>query len=209
MIRRLITITLVLTLIILPFPGSLFAGTSRLLSVQALQQHGETFCTAFSINERIGMWVTAAHCASQIQLEPFGTSTIMGKGVWVIAIGMPTSDTAVIQSGAHAPALHLSRRAIQVDDEITVIGYPYGLARIVTRGTVGAVSIPVIHPDTDYFMTSDVLVITVAPGNSGSPVLNTNGDVVGLLWGSFRGTAHCLSIPLEALTRVIATFAEF
>lgn len=74
----------------------------------------------------------------------------------------------------------------EIGDELVIIGYPWGLQKgsTLTHGIVSAVdrNIPffgkkfVLHTDTPSW-----------PGNSGSPVFNINGDVIGILIGGRRG----------------------
>lgn len=170
-------------------------------SVQPLQFEGQTFCTAFSINEHEGLWATAKHCAVFV-LEKHLTVTI--GGVWAQPVYLAAmDDVAIYQSARHAPALRLASRAPAVGDTIRVEGYPYGLFRLIeARGYVAARMEP-----TDNGI-SDVLDVTVAGGNSGSPVLNASGDVVGVLWGKFQESDHALSVPLETVSRELGAAAQ-
>jgi V8-like Glu-specific endopeptidase len=71
---------------------------------------------------------------------------------------------------------------IEVQDEITIIGYPWNadiswessLTPSIASGTVSA---------RKMVAGTEVLQVdmTAAPGNSGSPVLNTDGEVIGML----------------------------
>lgn len=180
-------------------------------SIQPVQLGGKTFCTVFSINQGEGNWGTAGHCA-QYAWEIFQTTgelvTIDGKPAYVAYID-PLYDIAVFQSGASAPALKMAKETHKIGDFVEIIGYPYGLTKVITRGSVGARNIPILHPTYNIHMRSDILDVTVAGGNSGSPVFNKKGDVVGVLWGSFTSSPHSLSVPLEALKRaMIARFWE-
>lgn len=203
MVRK---VTALLIAAILSLPACGFA-TSTPASVQALQRDGQTFCTAFSINEAEGYWATAAHCAAYVVEEDFD-ATIMGQGAWIVSISFPSADVAVFQSSAHAPAFHLAKAALNVGDPLSIIGYPYGITRTQTFGRMAARNIPIQHPSTNYYMTSDILDITTAGGNSGSPVLNAKGELIGVLWGGFTESPHSLAAPLESTRRALAGFTE-
>ena len=163
---------------------------------------GRTFCTAFSIARDEHLWVTAGHCIA-FALENQVDMRI--GGFWAIpiyAMFSPTTDWAVIQSGAFAPALHLADSTPKVGDSVEIKGFPYGVGELVTvKGFVGARQVPPLGP----YPISDILDITVAPGNSGSPVLK-KGHVVGLLWGRFNDSEHSLSIPWEALRQHLSPY---
>jgi hypothetical protein len=176
-------------------------AASRPDSVQPLQNSGRTFCTAFSINERDGLWGTAGHCAV-ITLK-LGTVTIGGSRAEVIAID-PHWDLAVLQSDLRAPAIPLFAGELRVGDSVEIQGFPYGLAKKVTTfGRVAALAEPI-----DEYHVSNVLDVTVAGGNSGSPVLNNRGQLAGVLWGSFIDSPHSLAVPHFAVRMFFTPFTE-
>lgn len=210
---RNLTVSLALILSLVILPTTCFAKVN-LESVQALQWKGRTFCTAFSINETEGYWGTAAHCAVAA-IEGSWEVTIAGQPAWIVAIGYPAADVAVFQSHAKAPAFKLAAKAVEVCttepsecEVISIVGYPGGITRTRSYGHVAARSIPITHPSTGYYMASDILDITVMGGNSGSPVLNAKGEVIGVLWGAFNEAPLSLSVPLDATRRVLSGFMQ-
>lgn len=168
--------------------------------------NGHTFCTTFSINRAEHLWATAGHCVA-FAIENNIDMHIGGSWVIVVyAVLNPTADWAVLQSGASGPALILASSAPKTGDAIEIRGFPYGTGDVVqTKGYVGAHQAPPIEGEA--YPISDVLDVTVAPGNSGSPVLR-KGRVVGLLWGRFRTSEHGLAIPWEALRQHLSDFWE-
>jgi S1-C subfamily serine protease len=174
-------------------------------SFQALQSEGKTFCSAFSINEEAGYFATAAHCAVHA-IENELDVTINGQPAWVVYVGYPSVDIAVFQTDVHAKALKLSKKAPKVSDELVIVGWPYGITKAYTYGTMAARRIPLIHPSTGYHMTCDILNVVVAGGNSGSAVMNKDGDVVGVLWGSFSESAHSIGVSYEGTIQALAPY---
>lgn len=200
--RRLIACLLVFSLLTPALPIQ-----AALNPVQGLQFKGATYCTVFSINERQGLWATAAHCAVaafEMEQEQRTGSTIDGKPATIIYVDTFT-DVAVFHAAAYAPAFKLAKQVTEVGEKIVIIGYPYGITRTRTEGTMAARDIPINHPMYALPVISDILDITVAGGNSGSPVLNAKGEVVGILWGGFTQSAHAISVPLEAVRRAIGS----
>ena len=100
----------------------------------------------------------------------------------------PKSDLAVIKvqgaSGLKAARLGSSSNLV-VGDPVIAIGSPLGLTQTVTTGIVSAKDRPVsAGGDTTGGTTSVIDAIqtdaAINPGNSGGPLVNMNGEVVGI-----------------------------
>ena len=200
--RHKLTITFLLLLLVLPTlgiskPSWGIAHHWARPSIQPLQIEGRTFCTAFSINEQEGNWATARHCADYAA-ELGHSVTILNQPAYVVFVDQ-FYDVAVYQAPkAKMPALKLGK-APTVGDPISIMGFPYGLPELVTVwGRVAARHVPI----TGYNI-SDILDITVAGGNSGSPVLSEKGRVIGIVWGAFIRSPHTLSVPFESVERAL------
>jgi putative serine protease PepD len=138
--------------------------------------------TGFEIDSR-GDILTAAHVvagASQITVRlENGTSRSAN------VLGADTSvDAAVLQvdpSGLDLHPLPLgSSQALAVGDPLAVIGDPFGFNRSLSTGVVSALHRTIRAPDG--FTIADAIQTDAAidPGNSGGPVLNAQGQLVGI-----------------------------
>ncbi|MDR3604337.1 MAG: DegQ family serine endoprotease [Desulfomonilaceae bacterium] len=92
----------------------------------------------------------------------------------------PESDIAVIQIDAKGlPTANLGDSSkLQVGEIVFAIGNPFGLNRTVTMGIVsatGRTNVGII--DYEDFIQTDA---AINPGNSGGPLVNIDGDVVGI-----------------------------
>ena len=69
---------------------------------------------------------------------------------------------------------------MEVGDPVVAIGNPFGLDRTVTSGIVSALQRQIQAPDG--FSISDVIQTDAAinPGNSGGPLINAEGEVIGI-----------------------------
>ena len=114
-----------------------------------------------------------------------------------------TSDVAVIKINAHdLPTVHLGDSSqVKVGQWVVAIGSPFGFDNSVTAGIVSAKGRSL--PGSGYvpFLQTDV---AVNPGNSGGPLFDLNGDVVGInsqiysRSGGFQGLSFAIPINLVA-----------
>jgi S1-C subfamily serine protease len=96
----------------------------------------------------------------------------------------PSTDLAVLKIDAQARALTPlplgNSDAVRVGDAVVAIGNPYGLERSATAGIVSALQRNITAPNG---FTIDKVIQIDAPinrGNSGGPLLNGNGEVIGV-----------------------------
>jgi putative serine protease PepD len=108
----------------------------------------------------------------------------------------PTSDLAVIQAAGVSgltPATLGDSSTVQVGEQVVAIGAPLGMSNTVTSGIVSALNRPVIPEEEDTSGSSSTTATTsttaldaiqtdaaINPGNSGGPLIDMNGDVVGI-----------------------------
>ncbi len=96
----------------------------------------------------------------------------------------PSTDLAVLKIGAHSRALTPlplgNSDAVHVGDAVVAIGNPFGLERSATAGIVSALQRNITAPNG---YTIDKVIQIDAPinrGNSGGPLLNARGEVIGV-----------------------------
>lgn len=116
-----------------------------------------------------------------------------------------TTDVAVLKIDAKdLPTVRLGDPAkLRVGDWVVAIGTPYGLENTVTSGIVSAKSRTLPGDAVVPFIQTDA---AVNPGNSGGPLFNLDGEVVGInsqifsRSGGFQGLAF--AIPIDVAMRV-------
>ena len=69
---------------------------------------------------------------------------------------------------------------MQVGDSVYAIGNPYGLEETLTRGIVSALGREISAPDGSKITGAIQTDAALNPGNSGGPLLNEEGDVIGV-----------------------------
>ena len=96
----------------------------------------------------------------------------------------PNRDVAVIRISAPASELHpltfADSSAVTVGDSVVAIGDPYGLRNTVTAGIVSALNRTIVSPDNHPITGVIQTDAAINSGNSGGPLLNTEGQVVGV-----------------------------
>jgi putative serine protease PepD len=97
----------------------------------------------------------------------------------------PSTDLGVIKvDGAPQSVLHPlqfgNSNAVQVGDTAIAIGSPFGLEETVTSGIVSALHRQMEAPNNFTINDSIQTDAAINHGNSGGPLLNINGDVIGV-----------------------------
>ena len=131
-----------------------------------------------------GKVLTAAH------LVAAGDTTIVefsgGEQVPAHVVGCSISADVALLQLERQPLNYIAAKlgdsdSAEVGDEIFVVGAPYGINRTLTAGHVSGRR--TLNSETDATKTIEFLQTDAAinQGNSGSPVFNLNGEVVGIV----------------------------
>jgi putative serine protease PepD len=96
----------------------------------------------------------------------------------------PSTDVAVIKVDAPTSMLHPisvgDSSAVQVGQSVVAIGSPYGLEETVTAGIVSALHREMTAPNNFTIADSIQTDAAINHGNSGGPLLNMAGQVIGI-----------------------------
>lgn len=132
-------------------------------------------------------------------------------------------DLAVVQiENNRQPALSLGRTdELRAGTLVVVVGNPLGLESTVQAGTITGfrkflglnrcleITGPVIGRDGEFHRdiirgNGRQVVTDLAPGSSGSPVLDADGKVLGIITAiSFADTPTVLAVPVEAVKELL------
>ncbi len=99
---------------------------------------------------------------------------------------------------------------LKVGDPVAVVGSPLGLSAVFTRGEVSAIREE--GPDAEDLDVGDVdtrawrvqVTAPISPGSSGSPVVNSEGEVIGIAVGVMGGEALNFAVPVQLLKDLLA-----
>ena len=119
----------------------------------------------------------------------------------------PDNDIAGIRALGHPDQMAVATlgnaNALNIGDDAIVIGNPFGLSRSLSTGVISGLHRSVQPPGADKPMTELIQFdASVNPGNSGGPLFNRDGDVVGIVSGlanpngqaSFAGIGFAVTI---------------
>ena len=118
----------------------------------------------------------------------------------------PDSDLAVlrIQSDDPLPAIEMGTSDdLMIGETIIAIGNPFGFSHTVTTGVISALDRSIRTEERTYqdFIQTDA---SINPGNSGGPLLNINGELIGIntaIYAKAQGIGF--AIPINRARRII------
>ena len=124
----------------------------------------------------------------------------------------PKTDVAVLKIDARTcrPSRLGNTSDLQVGEWVLAIGSPFGFENTVTAGVVSAKGRSLPDDSAVPFIQTDV---AVNPGNSGGPLFNTRGEVIGInsqiysRTGGYQGLSFAIPIDLalKIKNQIVAT----
>lgn len=118
----------------------------------------------------------------------------------------PNNDLAVlrVESGEKLPWVTPGRsNDLLVGEPVIAIGNPFGLASTVTTGVISALDRSIRADERSYygFIQTDA---SINPGNSGGPLLNAEGQLIGINTAIYQGAQGIgFAVPIDVAKRVV------
>ena len=147
-----------------------------------------------------GVILTALHVVANSQ-EIDITFADGTKSLAVVVSSQPENDIAVLQPNQPpaqiVPATLGNANALRVGDEAYVVGNPLGLYSSLSAGVVSGLERSFRPPGAGQEITGLIQVdAAVNPGNSGGPLLNRAGQVVGIVTALINPTKEDVFIGI-------------
>jgi serine protease Do len=125
------------------------------------------------------------------------------------------NDLAVLRvkkPGAALPTIKLGTSSdLLIGETVVAIGNPFGLSNTVTAGVLSALGRSV--PGDNQRVYNDFIQIDapINPGNSGGPVVNIQGDLIGIATAIIGGGAQGIgfAIPVDRAKRIVSDLVKF
>ncbi|NOY52848.1 MAG: Do family serine endopeptidase [Deltaproteobacteria bacterium] len=124
----------------------------------------------------------------------------------------PKSDIAVLRIKADKPLpyIHMGRSDdLMIGETVIAIGNPFGLSHSVTTGVISALNRSIRTKNRLYqdFIQTDA---SINPGNSGGPLLNINGQLIGINTAIYRKAEGIgFAIPIGRARRIYEDLLAF
>ena len=145
-------------------------------------------------------------------------TTTSGRELECEIVGSDTdNDLAVLRvkkPGAPLPAIKLGASSdLMIGETVVVIGNPFGLSNTVTAGVLSALGRSV-RGNGNQRVYTDFLQIDapINPGNSGGPVVNIQGELIGIATAIIGGAQGIgFAIPVDRARRIkddLLTFGQ-
>jgi len=163
------------------------------------------------IDGKKGLILTNAHV-----IQKTGTIKVMLKNELEFEARLvgadPDSDLAVlkIESEKQLPAIKMgSSDDLMIGETVIAIGNPFGFSHTVTTGVISAINRSIRAEDRVYhdFIQIDA---SINPGNSGGPLLNINGDLIGIntaIYAKAQGIGF--AIPISKARKIIFDLIQY
>jgi putative serine protease PepD len=158
--------------------------STGVVAIKAVTSEGEDEGTGIVLNEQ-GLILTNDHVikgATSLTVDASGSSK---KTTSATVVGEEANqDLALIKvdpAGLGLKPLTLaSSSSAKVGDTVYAIGTPYGLEETFTKGIVSALNREIAAPDGSKISGAIQTDAALNPGNSGGPLLNEQGEVIGV-----------------------------
>jgi Do/DeqQ family serine protease len=158
-----------------------------------------------------GFIITNEHVIAQT-----GTITVVlkdGREFKAEIVGAdPESDLSVLQIRSDEPLPSIpmgNSESIMIGETVIAIGNPFGFSNTVTTGVISAIGRSVRAQDRTYhdFLQTDA---SINPGNSGGPLLNINGELIGIntaIYAKAEGIGF--AIPINQARKIVKDLIDY
>ncbi len=124
----------------------------------------------------------------------------------------PVTDLAIIKINPRTPLpiINIGSSAdMMLGETVIAVGNAYGYENTVTQGIVSQLHRAVQVSDAQFYEDLIQTDASINPGNSGGPLLNIDGEMIGLNVAVRAGAQGIgFAIPMDKVLRVVSTLVE-
>jgi len=181
------------------------SAKNAVVRIQAEDEHGKLAGTGFFIDPN-GTIMTAYAVGGESRdiIVEFGANRYPAERL----VGDPRSGIAILRLTATTPWLPIGDSdALKMASPVIAIGYPMDLSVTPTFGMIGGFDLKYLN---QYFSTTLIRAnIAAQRGEAGAPVLNLEGEVVGILVFPIDSRTACYALPMKAAEKVRTDYVRF
>lgn len=137
------------------------------------------------------------------------TANVIGTDIFSDIAVIEIVENFTQQSPPLNPLIIGNSSELEVGEQVIAIGNPFGLAGTMTTGIISNAErlLPIggLGFSIPNAIQTDALI---NPGNSGGPLLNMNGQVIGINTAGLFGSGIGFAIPSNAITRIVPALIE-
>jgi serine protease Do len=175
------------------------------VKIHATDPHGELCGTGFFIDPTGTIYTsyTVGGEANNFSVEFKGKTYPARQLVADIRSGL-----ALLKADLVTPALPIGKsRELEVATPVVAVGYPLDLPETPSFGMIAGFDHKYLG---HYFSTTHLRVnLPAQRGESGAPLLNLKGEVVGIVVSSLDNASACYAVPVEVAEKIRSDFVRF
>lgn len=137
------------------------------------------------------------------------TANVIGTDIFSDIAVLEIVENLTQRSPPLNPLIIGNSSELEVGEQVIAIGNPFGLAGTMTTGIISNAErlLPIggLGFSIPNAIQTDALI---NPGNSGGPLLNMNGQVIGMNTAGLFGSGIGFAIPSNAITRIVPALIE-
>lgn len=172
------------------------------------------FATGFSFERKNGISyiLTNQHVCSMHEKAKYTLTTYTGVNVLATFVGVDEfADICMLRTESNIPPLKLANEDSKRGERITTIGAPDTVYPVIYDGVMSGYRIFNMKNDVgedgifEVHFRAQISSVPLYNGSSGSPVLNMNGEVVGIVFAGRVNKDHISYIvPVSEVLRFIS-----
>lgn len=178
---------------------------SAVVRIEAYDHHGKVAGTGFFADPSGTIYTLAGIVANADEIFIVqGDKRLRAE----LLISDPRSGVALIKADCKSPFIPVgSAKGLSLADPVMAIGFPMEMDATPTFGIVGGFDRKFLGK---YFVTTHLRAnVPVQAGFSGAPLLNLEGQAVGIVVAGIGNGGACYALPIEAAEKIRMDYARF